>query len=235
MDRVPTSPPPVVRALVASVPKVIDRDRPTQSDDVPIGHKGQSARDDCPKTRRVVTGHTPGHKSVVVHDDGAPRVVTIAGMKDFSITAVWATDAGMTALPGSTDPTPAMTTFVPGWNGTRFLITVLPPDAQGLEPGADPAAIAEEMRAKLPGLAQAMEPDHPGMHTTDTVDYDIIMAGELWLELDDGTEVHLQPGDIVIQNGTRHAWRNKGTQPCVMYSVLVGVPRSAPASEEYFP
>jgi quercetin dioxygenase-like cupin family protein len=94
-----------------------------------------------------------------------------------------------------------------------------------LEPGTDPAAVAAEMPTELPGLAQAMEPDHPGMHTTDTVDYDIIISGELWLELDDGKEVRLKPGDIVVQNGTRHAWRNKATKPCVMYSVLVGTPR----------
>jgi mannose-6-phosphate isomerase-like protein (cupin superfamily) len=177
------------------------------------------------KIRRVVTGHTAEGNSIFVSDGAPPRVVTISGMKDFSITAVWATDHGMTAVPGSADPTPAMTTFVPGWGGTRFLITVLPPASQGLEPGTDPAAVAEEMLTKLPGLAQAMEPDHPGMHTTDTVDYDIIISGELWLELDDGKEVRLKSGDIVIQNGTRHAWRNKGTKPCVMYSVLVGAPR----------
>lgn len=177
------------------------------------------------KPRRVVTGHTPEGKSVFVGDGAAPRAVTISGMKDFSITAVWATDHGMTAVPGSADPTPSMTTFVPGWGGTRFLITVLPPATQGLEQGTDPTAVAEEMLKKLPGLAEAMEPDHPGMHTTDTVDYDIIISGELWLELDDGKEVRLKPGDIVVQNGTRHAWRNKGTKPCVMYSVLVGAPR----------
>jgi len=177
------------------------------------------------KIRRVVTGHAPDGKSVFVSDDAPPHVVSISGMKDFSITAVWATDHGMTAVPGSTDPTPAMTTFVPGQGGTRFLITVLPPAGQGLEPGTDPAAVAAAMLTELPGLAQAMEPDHPGMHTTDTVDYDIIISGELYLELDDGKEVRLKPGDIVIQNGTRHAWRNKGKKPCVMYSVLVGAPR----------
>ena len=177
------------------------------------------------KIRRVVTGHTPEGKSVFVSDGAPSRAVTISGLKDFSITAVWATDHGMTAVPGSIDPTPAMTTFVPGEGGTRFLITVLPPAGQGLEPGTDPAIVAAAMLTDLPGLAHAMEPDHPGMHTTDTVDYDIIISGELWLELDDGREVRLKPGDIVVQNGTRHAWRNKGKKPCVMYSVLVGAPR----------
>ena len=177
------------------------------------------------KVRRVVTGHTVEGKSVFV-DDGPPRrVVTIPGIKDSSITAIWATDHGMTVLPGSVDPTSAMTTFVPGSDGTRFLITVFSPAGQGVEPGTDLSAVAEEMLAKLPGLGDAMELENPGMHTTDTVDYDIIISGELSLELDDGQEVHLKPGDIVIQNGTRHRWWNKGKKPCVMYSVLVGVPR----------
>ena len=148
---------------------------------------------------------------------------TMAGAPGVGIAAVWATDHGMTAVPGSEDPTPAMITYVPGPGGTRFLVTVLPPES-----GGAPSLLIEggEPRADgFPGLNEAMEPDNPGMHTTDTVDYDIILSGELWLELDDGETLHLTPGDIVIQNGTRHAWRNRGTEPCVMYSVLVGVPR----------
>jgi mannose-6-phosphate isomerase-like protein (cupin superfamily) len=175
--------------------------------------------------RRVVTGHNAQGKSVFAGDGAPPRVERFTGMEDFSITAVWATDHGMTSLPGCDDPTRAMTSFAPGPGGTRFLITVFPPAGQGLEPGMDPTVLSGEMVSKLPGLGDAMERDNPGMHTTDTVDYDIIMSGELWLELDDGKEVHLRAGDIVVQNGTRHAWRNKRTEPCVMYSVLVGAPR----------
>jgi mannose-6-phosphate isomerase-like protein (cupin superfamily) len=63
------------------------------------------------------------------------------------------------------------------------------------------------------------------MHTTDTIDYDIILSGEIWMEVDDGVEVHLKAGDCVIQNGTRHAWRNKGTKNCIMASILIGAKR----------
>ena len=176
------------------------------------------------KIRRVVTGHAPDGKSMVVSDGPAPRVVTINAMKGFSVTAAWATDYGMTALPGSDDPTNSMTTFVPGDGGTRLLVTVVPPDSR-LPARTDPTMVQIEMVAKLPGLGDAMETATVGMHTTDTVDYDIIMSGELWLELDDGQEVQLKKGDIIVQNGTRHRWRNKGTRPCVMYSVLVGARR----------
>lgn len=174
--------------------------------------------------RRVVTGHSGAGKSVIVSDGVSPRHVTITGMAGFSITGVWATDHGMTAVPGSDDPTAGMVTFVPGEGGTRFVVTVIPPP--GPMPSAEELAVAgPQMLERLPGLAEAMEPGHPGMHTTDTVDYDIVMSGELVMELDDGAEVALKPGDIVVQNGTRHAWRNRGTEPVVMYSVLVGAPR----------
>ena len=78
-----------------------------------------------------------------------------------------------------------------------------------------------------PGLTEAMEVENPGMHTTDTIDYGIVMSGEVWLELDDGAEVHLRPGDCVVQNGTRHAWRNKGSETCIMAFVMVGARRKS--------
>lgn len=67
--------------------------------------------------------------------------------------------------------------------------------------------------------------DEYGMHTTDNVDYDIILSGEIWMEVDDGVEVHLKPFDCVIQNGARHAWRNRGSVPCVMAGVMIGAKR----------
>lgn len=175
--------------------------------------------------RRVVTGHSNEGKSVFVSDGPSPRHVTVTGMPGFSITSVWATDYGMTAVPGSDDPTAKMTTFVPDEGGTRMVITVIP-GVGGQPPSPEEMQQAGlEMFQQLPGLAQAMEPGHPGMHTTDTVDYNIVMSGELALELDDGKEVTLKPGNIVVQNGTRHAWRNRGSEPVVLYSVLVGAPR----------
>ena len=82
-----------------------------------------------------------------------------------------------------------------------------------------------EYNAKVPGLGHAHEQDAHGMHTTDTVDYVIVVAGEVWLELDDGQEVLVKAGDCVIQNGTRHAWRNRADVPCVMAAVMIGAER----------
>jgi quercetin dioxygenase-like cupin family protein len=66
-----------------------------------------------------------------------------------------------------------------------------------------------------------MESDQGGMHRTPTVDLICVLSGEIWLELD-AEEVHLRQGDCVVQNGTRHAWRNKSDKPCTMTVVLVG-------------
>ena len=72
------------------------------------------------------------------------------------------------------------------------------------------------------GDAGTMEPDAPGMHTSQTIDYGVVVRGEVWLELDDGAKRLLKPGDCVIQNGTRHAWHNTSSEECVMAFVVVG-------------
>lgn len=175
--------------------------------------------------RRVVTGHDASGKSVFVSDGPFSRVARFTAAPGRAIGAVWATDLGMTTVPGSDDPTGRMITFVPGPGGTRMVVVVLPPAAALAAGEIDRELLERERREQLPGLAEATEDVATGMHTTDTVDYDIVVSGELWLELDDGAEVHLRPGDIVVQNGTRHAWRNKGAVPCVFYGILVGAPR----------
>ena len=83
----------------------------------------------------------------------------------------------------------------------------------------------EELQKKLPGMLEVLELDHPGMHTTDTVDFDVVLSGEVSLELDDGAEVLLKTGDCVIQNGTRHAWHNRSSEKCVIAVTLIGADR----------
>ena len=68
-----------------------------------------------------------------------------------------------------------------------------------------------------------MEPENFGMHTTDSVDYGVVISGSITLELDDGRKERLEAGDVFVQNGTRHAWRVD--EPCRMAVVLTGVPR----------
>jgi mannose-6-phosphate isomerase-like protein (cupin superfamily) len=109
--------------------------------------------------------------------------------------------------------------------GFRFGLFTIPPEQEADYPEDMEGAMAE-MEAKLPGAMAHMELDDPGMHTTDTTDYEIVLSGQVVLELDDGAEVTLSPGDTVVQNGTRHSWRNRGTEPAVLGVVLVGAHRS---------
>jgi quercetin dioxygenase-like cupin family protein len=82
------------------------------------------------------------------------------------------------------------------------------------------AALAEFAR-KLPGLAEHLEPAEPGMHTSATVDYGVVVSGQATLELDDGEKVVLNPGDAYVQNGTRHRWSNSGDVPAVIAVSLI--------------
>ncbi len=67
-----------------------------------------------------------------------------------------------------------------------------------------------------------MEPDDPGMHTTATIDFEVVLSGRVTLELDYGATVTLDSGDTVVQNGTRHRWGNPGTEPAVLAVFLLG-------------
>lgn len=184
---------------------------PLQSDGVPLA------------IRRVVTGHDLVGASTVAHDGVAPRSDAYRHIPGMMSRLIWATDPATTLPVGNTDPTLAVTSMIPSPSGTRFLVVTFPPDSVFFAPGFDPAAAAAENLTISPGLAELFEPD--GMHTTPTVDYGIVLDGEIWLELDDGRAELLHRHDVVVQNGTRHAWRNKSERSATLAFVLVGVAR----------
>nr|WP_254222680.1 cupin domain-containing protein [Burkholderia multivorans] len=102
----------------------------------------------------------------------------------------------------------------------------VPPDSTFASPSFDPVAAAQEHARLAPGLAERVEPNVPGFfHTTDTLDYVVVLEGEIWLVTDEG-EVRLEPGDTVVQHGTRHAWHNHGEVPATIAVVLLGARRS---------
>jgi mannose-6-phosphate isomerase-like protein (cupin superfamily) len=138
---------------------------------------------------------------------------------------IWGSDS-ILELPSDGTPPPQPRYFPPK-SGFRFVFFTIPPDtATSIDPVAIPSAL-EEIQQKLPGLMDVSEPDHPGMHTADTVDFDVIVSGEVYLELDDGAEVLLKAGDCVIQNGTRHAWHNRSSEKCVISVAIVGAERKS--------
>jgi len=101
-------------------------------------------------------------------------------------------------------------------------MVTFPPDSVMADPTFDGFAAGREHAEQSPGLVDFFEPDAPGMHTTPTIDYGIVLEGEIWLELDDGETVHLKKHDVIVQNATRHAWRNKSATSTKMAFVLIG-------------
>jgi mannose-6-phosphate isomerase-like protein (cupin superfamily) len=175
--------------------------------------------------RRIVTGERNG-KAVVLSDGPVSNAHDYVSVPGFQTTLAWATTQAVPSLPhDGRDPVVEIGSVVPAPHGTRLIVVQFPPDSVLASADFDAAAAGQEYAAHLPGLAEAFEPDGSGMHRTATIDYDIIVSGELWLELDDGEIRHLKTGDIVVQNGTRHAWRNRGDVPAVMMAVLIGATR----------
>lgn len=170
--------------------------------------------------RRVVTGHDPQGQATVAEDGIAPRSHAFQHIPGMAQTVVWATPAVPRLPYDGRDPTPTLSSIVPGPGETRLLMVTFPPDSVFLSPGFDGAAAQRENLSVSPGLGELFEPD--GMHRTPTVDYGIVLDGEIWLELDEGRAELLGRHDVVVQNGTRHAWRNKSTRPAIMAFVLIG-------------
>jgi mannose-6-phosphate isomerase-like protein (cupin superfamily) len=170
--------------------------------------------------RRVVTGHSPDGKAIVASDTEVEAVAPLL-TPGAEFHRLWGVD-GPPSFPDD-GSAPPVSTYFPPVGGFRVGFFSVPPDgASAPAEGTDIGAAFADFEAQLPGLAGFMEPGAPGMHTTPTVDFEVVVEGEVWLELDDGVEVHLRTGDTVVQNGTRHAWRNHGTTTARMVVVLVG-------------
>jgi mannose-6-phosphate isomerase-like protein (cupin superfamily) len=173
------------------------------------------------KVRRVVTGHDERGKAVFVSDERVAPV-TVSLLPGFEFHRLWGSDA--TPRFPDTGTMPPSGKYFPPIGGFRFGLFTLPPMGSGStpDPAIDLEAGQQEFEARLPGLAQYIEPDESGMHTTPTIDFELVVAGEVTLELDDGATVTLKPGDTVVQNGTRHRWRNHGTEPATLVVFICG-------------
>ncbi len=173
--------------------------------------------------RRIVTGHDAAGRAVVATDSAPPRTHVFQHIRGMVSRLVWATPAVPRVPFDQRDPTPALASLVPGPGESRLLIVTFPPDSVFGAAGFDGAAAVRENLEVSPGLAERFEPD--GMHETPTVDYGIVLDGEVWLELDDGCAERLVQHDVVVQNGTRHAWRNRSAVPATLAFVLIGATR----------
>jgi mannose-6-phosphate isomerase-like protein (cupin superfamily) len=170
--------------------------------------------------RRVATGHDSDGKAVFVSDEYVPPL-TLSLMPGMEFHRLWGSDKTVT-FPDAGSRADGERYFPPV-GGFRFGFFTIPPDRDaGVPADLDLGAAFSEFEEKLPGMADYVELDNPGMHTTDTIDYGVVISGEAVLELDDGAVVTLTAGDSYIQNGTRHRWSNPGAVPAVIAITLIG-------------
>ena len=166
--------------------------------------------------RRIVTTSTDGLSHVAIDDQVEP--ITASPLPGYMWHRLWSFDTPLADPPGA-EIQSGLPHFPPP-GGLRFTLFTVPPESAD-RPKILLAEAELELEEALPGRKAHMESDQGGMHRTASVDFVFVVSGEIWLELDN-EEVHLREGDCVVQNGTRHAWRNKADVPCTMAIVLVG-------------
>lgn len=173
--------------------------------------------------RRVVTGHDADGKAIVVSDGEAPNVLRPPQRPGTVINTLWAVDGLPVKLGGLRETVDRQIPIEPPLNGCSFRINEYPPPEAGLIGKLDREAARANFAAM--GAAHAADtsenPRHPLMHRTQSLDFAIVLSGEIYLVLDD-SEVLLKTGDTVIQCGTNHAWSNRSDKPCRMAFVMLG-------------
>jgi quercetin dioxygenase-like cupin family protein len=177
--------------------------------------------------RRVITGHDARGRSIIVSDGPSPNTLALLESPAFGLTDLWVTGDTPADSDGDADPAARRIVLEPPPRGTIFRVVEFPPDA------AVAGRFDRVQAFEALGAAGALDPDasrHPGMHRTASVDYAIVLSGEIWALMDVG-ETLLRAGDCLIQRGTNHAWSNRSDRPCLVAFVLVGArPSGASAS-----
>ena len=174
-----------------------------------------------PPIHRVVTGHDANGRAVVTSNGPLPSVVEIAAIPGTIFHEVWSTSATPASVDNGADPTPGPIVLPAPRHGTRMRFVDIPPDtAEYLDHGAARMHDAFAQIGDTKASTVRADSPHPLMHRTESVDYGIVIEGEMTLVLDT-TEVLLKVGSVVVQRGTNHAWANRSGKPCRMLFVLV--------------
>jgi quercetin dioxygenase-like cupin family protein len=168
--------------------------------------------------RRVITGHSDSGASCVVRDEtmtgDLAHVLSPNGQPNVRLSDIWVCDGVPTDNAGNADTVGDRVVLEPPAGGVVFRTVEIPPDAE---------RNYDTMREYFEKMGAGDRLDgqkHPGMHKTNTVDFLIVLSGEIWLVLDEG-EVLLQQGDTCVQRGTLHAWSNRSDRPCILAGILV--------------
>ena len=166
------------------------------------------------KVRRVVTKIDGNDRSRVLFDS---MVALKAGGAGAGIATIWVTQKAPADFSWSADRSEERKSFSPMPDGTQFVITEFAP----VGPEVDNLPIDTMMKViGSDAPKRGLPPGNPLMHRTRTVDYAIIMQGEIDMILDTGP-VHLKAGDVVVQQATNHAWLNRGSEPCRIAFIML--------------
>src|SRR5437868_615230 len=165
--------------------------------------------------RRVVTALDSKDKAIALFDS---RVALDGGSSGTPSAVLWTTDSAPATLSFKDDNAAQPPAALPPDTGTALLVVEFPPLDPAVEAKMDPNLMMKVIGNRAP--ARGLPVNHPLMHRTRTVDYAVVLSGEIDMMLDD-TVVHVSPGDVVVQQATNHAWINRGTQPCRILFVLV--------------
>lgn len=171
--------------------------------------------------RRIVTGHDSKGKAIVVEAGPLPTVVPVETIPGTVFHEIWSTGATPAPVGNGPDPTLGSLTLPPPRHGTRIRVVDIPPDTDDfLRHGAARMKDAFTQIGDVAASTVKADSPHPLMHRTESIDYGIVLEGEMTLVLDD-SDVLLHQGDVVVQRGTNHAWANRSGRMCRMLFVLV--------------
>jgi hypothetical protein len=174
--------------------------------------------DGLPNIRRVVTGDDAQGRSRIVEDAAAGAIRTVPERPGYRAVNVWRTEQAPAKI-NSPDTAASHRGLLPPKNGCILRICDFPPEPK------DPKELERMLHATFGSIYSDGEHDkvsqkHPGMHRTETVDYAIVLEGEIWAVMDED-ETLLRTGDVLIQRGTNHAWANRSGRPARIAFILV--------------
>ena len=169
-----------------------------------------------------MTGHDQDGRAVILSDAPPPRVHQVGGPGGPTFFEVWSTRETPVAIDRqSGEPAESGLVLAPPKSGTRIRVIDFPPEGEAIRrlTAAEPPRRSARWAAPMRRASSAGAP-HPLMHRTQTLDYGIVLEGELTLVLDRG-ETTVRAGDIIIQRGTNHAWANRSGKTCRVAFVLI--------------
>ena len=168
------------------------------------------------KQRRIVTGHDEAGKSVILFDDQGTNVSHIPSWDGLYVTELWVSSEMPVSNHGNSDQALRPMKHDPDPSGTIFRLVEIPPESKTT---FNPSGIFHELgSSNKPSEEDSAR--HPTMHKTNSIDYLVVISGEMIMEMENGSTL-LKQGDCIVQRGTNHAWVNRSDKPCMLAAILI--------------